>query len=97
MLNNFGYSKMFLFSPGDSIPHVTPLTAVKFDELAARAGFPKGMINVLPWIRYILQTFSYQERVEPMFFFTELRFSAASQFSSQPLLIENLGKCEKNS
>uniref|UniRef100_A0A674D4F6 10-formyltetrahydrofolate dehydrogenase n=1 Tax=Salmo trutta TaxID=8032 RepID=A0A674D4F6_SALTR len=27
---------------------VTPLTAVKFAELAARAGFPKGVINILP-------------------------------------------------
>uniref|UniRef100_A0A8C8H4F8 10-formyltetrahydrofolate dehydrogenase n=1 Tax=Oncorhynchus tshawytscha TaxID=74940 RepID=A0A8C8H4F8_ONCTS len=27
---------------------VTPLTAMKFAELAARAGFPKGVINILP-------------------------------------------------
>ncbi|CAL8340988.1 unnamed protein product [Lota lota] len=27
---------------------VTPLTAVKFAELAARAGIPKGVINILP-------------------------------------------------
>ncbi|XP_072307942.1 cytosolic 10-formyltetrahydrofolate dehydrogenase [Eucyclogobius newberryi] len=27
---------------------VTPLTALKFAELAARAGFPKGVINILP-------------------------------------------------
>ncbi|XP_058259532.1 cytosolic 10-formyltetrahydrofolate dehydrogenase [Hemibagrus wyckioides] len=27
---------------------VTPLTAVKFAELSARAGFPKGVINILP-------------------------------------------------
>ncbi|KAJ3602180.1 hypothetical protein NHX12_029939 [Muraenolepis orangiensis] len=27
---------------------VTPLTAVKFAELAARVGFPKGVINILP-------------------------------------------------
>lgn len=27
---------------------VTPLTAVKFAELTARAGFPKGVINILP-------------------------------------------------
>ncbi|KAJ7999613.1 hypothetical protein DPEC_G00196220 [Dallia pectoralis] len=27
---------------------VTPLTAVKFAELSARAGFPRGVINILP-------------------------------------------------
>ncbi|KAJ8359278.1 hypothetical protein SKAU_G00158030 [Synaphobranchus kaupii] len=27
---------------------VTPLTAVKFAELTARAGFPKGVVNILP-------------------------------------------------
>lgn len=27
---------------------VTPLTALKFAELAARAGLPKGVINILP-------------------------------------------------
>ncbi|XP_019862722.1 PREDICTED: cytosolic 10-formyltetrahydrofolate dehydrogenase-like, partial [Amphimedon queenslandica] len=27
---------------------VTPLTALKFAELSARAGFPKGVINILP-------------------------------------------------
>ncbi|XP_032218794.1 cytosolic 10-formyltetrahydrofolate dehydrogenase isoform X2 [Nematostella vectensis] len=27
---------------------VTPMTALKFAELAARAGFPKGVINILP-------------------------------------------------
>lgn len=48
MLNNCDYSKMFLYSPGDSIPQVTPLTAGKFAELAARAGFPKGVINIPP-------------------------------------------------
>lgn len=27
---------------------VTPLTALKFAELAARAGLPKGVVNILP-------------------------------------------------
>lgn len=27
---------------------VTPLTSLKFAELAARAGFPAGVINILP-------------------------------------------------
>ena len=27
---------------------VTPMTALKFAELAAKAGFPKGVINILP-------------------------------------------------
>ena len=27
---------------------VTPLTALKFAELSAKAGFPKGVINILP-------------------------------------------------
>lgn len=27
---------------------VTPLTALKFSELTARAGFPKGVVNILP-------------------------------------------------
>ena len=27
---------------------VTPLTSLKFAELAARAGFPPGVINILP-------------------------------------------------
>ena len=27
---------------------VTPLTSLKFAELAARAGFPRGVINILP-------------------------------------------------
>ena len=31
-----------------SIYQVTPLTALKFAELSARAGFPKGVINILP-------------------------------------------------
>lgn len=29
-------------------PQVTPLTALKFAELSAEAGFPKGVINILP-------------------------------------------------
>ncbi|ETE66007.1 Mitochondrial 10-formyltetrahydrofolate dehydrogenase, partial [Ophiophagus hannah] len=28
--------------------HVTPLTALKFGELSVKAGFPKGVINILP-------------------------------------------------
>ena len=27
---------------------VTPLTALKFAELTARAGFPKGVVNIVP-------------------------------------------------
>lgn len=27
---------------------VTPLTALKFAELAAKAGIPKGVINIIP-------------------------------------------------
>ena len=30
------------------ILQVTPMTALKFAELAAKAGFPKGVINILP-------------------------------------------------
>jgi formyltetrahydrofolate dehydrogenase len=27
---------------------VTPLTALKFAELSVKAGFPKGVINIIP-------------------------------------------------
>ncbi len=27
---------------------VTPMTALKFAELAAKAGLPKGVVNILP-------------------------------------------------
>ena len=38
-----------IFTPSSfSIHQVTPLTALKFAELSARAGFPKGVINILP-------------------------------------------------
>ena len=30
------------------VTKVTPMTALKFAELSARAGFPKGVINILP-------------------------------------------------
>lgn len=30
------------------ILQVTPLTALKFAELTARVGFPKGVVNILP-------------------------------------------------
>lgn len=35
---------------GDSYIHfqVTPLTALKFAELTVKAGFPKGVINIIP-------------------------------------------------
>lgn len=37
---------------GNTVVHkpaqVSPLTALKFAELSARAGIPKGVINILP-------------------------------------------------
>lgn len=99
MLNNCDYSKMFLYSPGDSIPQVTPLTAGKFAELAARAGFPKGVINILPgsgkhaflFLIVVLYKCSYRKSCAYLFF-THLVFGCISVVLSPPA-IKNLGRC----
>ena len=43
-----GASVAFYDKVSLSIFQVTPMTSLKFAELAAKAGFPKGVINILP-------------------------------------------------
>jgi formyltetrahydrofolate dehydrogenase len=44
-------NEQFLVAAGNTVVHkpaqVSPLTALKFAELAARAGFPPGVINII--------------------------------------------------
>lgn len=43
-----GFNTLIKFKTINLCSQVTPLTALKFAELSVRAGFPKGVINILP-------------------------------------------------